>query len=176
MPPAEAPVEPSFEVWPAETPEALPAEPSVGGPPELPEVAPAASLPPEAPTPAPCAPEVNDNDRLMAGLAWFSMAILQLPLVSVVLLLAEGNKGRPFQRYHAITSILFWVVSLVYEGLAAIVFTILTVISLGCLAACLWVIFFLPHLVCLFYAFQAYNGKQTEIPVLSEFARKQGWV
>jgi uncharacterized membrane protein len=104
------------------------------------------------------------------------MVILQLPLISVVLLLAEGNKERPYQRYHAITSILFWVAAIVYETVAVVAFTILTVVSLGCLALCLWVIFFLPHLVALYYAFQAYNGKKMEIPVISDFARKQGWV
>ena len=28
----------------------------------------------------------------------------------------------------------------------------------------------------LYYAFQAYNGKMTEIPLISEFVRKQRWV
>jgi len=118
---------------------------------------------------------VTDDDRLMAGLAWLSMAIIQLPVVSLVLLLAQGNKDRPFQRYHAVTSILFWGAALVYEILAAIAYTILTVVTLGCLGLILWVIFFLPHLAALYYAYQAYNGKEIEIPVISDFARKQGW-
>ncbi len=112
----------------------------------------------------------------MAALAWVSMVILQLPVVSLVLLIAEGNKNRPFQRYHAVTSILFWGAAIVYEILAGIVFTILTVISLGCLGLFLWVIFFLPHLAALYYALQAYSGKQVEIPGISGFARQQGWV
>jgi uncharacterized membrane protein len=166
-----------------------PAEPAVEVPPEIPAEPPAAELPPaepvievppvvsaaEPPT-TPPAPDVSDDDRLMAALAWVSLVVLQLPLVSLVLLLAEGNKNRPFQRYHAITSILFWGVAIVYEILAAIAYTILSIVSLGCLAICLWVIFFLPHLAALYYAFQAYSGKTTEIPALSEFARQQGWV
>ena len=43
----------------------------------------------------------------MAALAWVTMVILQLPLVSFVLLVAQGNRDRPFQRHHAVTSILF---------------------------------------------------------------------
>ena len=120
--------------------------------------------------------EVSDDDRLMTALAWISMAILQIPLVSVVLLLAEGNKDRPFQRYHAITSILFWVAAVGYEVLAAIVFTLLSLVSFGCLAFCLWVIFFVPHLAALWYTVQAYQGRYSEIPIISELARSQHWV
>jgi hypothetical protein len=119
---------------------------------------------------------VSDDDRLMAALAWVSMVILQVPLVSLVLLVAEWNKTRPFQRYHAIASIIFWVVAFVYELVAAFAFTVLTVISLGCLAICLWVIFFLPHIVALWYAFQAYQGRYSEIPFISDLMRKQRWV
>ncbi|PKO23478.1 MAG: hypothetical protein CVU38_03760 [Chloroflexi bacterium HGW-Chloroflexi-1] len=137
------------------------------------DVWPTPSVPSKAP--ASDAPDVTNDDRLMAALAWVSMVIIQLPVVSIVLLLAQGNKERAFQRYHAITSTLFWVVTPIYEILAAIVYTILTVITLGCLGLFLWVIFFLPHLIALYYAYQAYNGKEVEIPVISDFARNQGW-
>ncbi|MBM4456240.1 MAG: DUF4870 domain-containing protein [Chloroflexi bacterium] len=169
MIPSEAPEEPE-DLLAAQTPEQLPADEPLSS--EAPAETALADL--SAPAPAPT--NITDDDRLMAALAWFSMVIIQLPLVSIALLLAQGNKERPFQRYHALTSIAFWVVAAIYEALAAIVFTVLTIISLGCLAVCLWVIFFLPHLVCLFYAFQAYSGKEMEIPVLSDFVRKQGWV
>ncbi len=149
---AETPVTPAFELPPAPGPQAIP----------------------PAPQPAPA--DSTSDDRLMAALAWSSMVILQLPVLSVVLLLAEGNKDRPFQRYHAVTSILFWVAAIGYEILAGIAYTVLGLLTLGCGFACLWVIFFLPHLVALYYTLQAYNGKQFEIPVLSDFARKQGWV
>jgi len=119
---------------------------------------------------------VSDDDRLMAALAWVGMAILQIPLVSLVLLIAEENKKRPFQRFHAINSLLFWVVGFFYEILAVIVYIVLTIISLGCLGLFLWVIFFLPHLVALYYAYQAYQGKQREVPFITELARSQGWL
>ncbi len=63
-----------------------------------------------------------------------------------------------------------------YEILAGIAYVILGVVTLGIGFACLWVIFFVPHLLALFYALQAYNGKRVELPVLSDFARKQGWM
>ncbi len=139
---------------------------------------------PEQPSPPPAGPAalggvevaVSDDDRLMAALAWASMAILQIPLVSLVLLIAEENKRRPFQRFHAVNSLLFWVVGFFYEILAVIVYIVLTVISLGCLGLFLWVIFFLPHLVAFYYAYQAYQGRQREVPFITELARGQGWL
>ncbi len=148
-------------------------------PPEGEPAAPGWSSPPPA---SPTIPggevdvTASSDDRLMAALAWASMAILQIPLVSLVLLIAEENKKRPFQRFHAVNSILFWIAGFFYEILAAIVFIVLTVISLGCLGLFLWVIFFLPHLAAFYYAYQAYQGKRSEVPFLTELARGQGWI
>lgn len=122
------------------------------------------------------APEGTDDDRLMSMLAWLAMVILQLPVVSIIQLLSENTKNRPFQRHHAITSLLFYGASIVYEIVATVVFVILTTVTLGCGAFCLWVIFFVPHALALYYAFQAYGGKRVELPYVSKFARQQGWM
>jgi uncharacterized membrane protein len=68
-------------------------------------------------------PLVSSDDRLLSALMWLSMVLIQLPLLSVVLLLIEPNKHNPFQRHHAVSSIIFWVVALIYEGVATIAFT-----------------------------------------------------
>ena len=120
--------------------------------------------------------ESNSDDRLMSALAWLTMVLLQLPIVSVIQLLSTTTKDRPFQRQHAVTSLLFYVAAIVYEFVAVIVYTILGALTLGCGYACLWVIFFLPHALGLYYALQAYNGKLLELPVLSNFGRQQGWL
>ena len=80
----------------------------------------------EPPTVDSEAMDSTDDDRLMAALAWFSMVILQLPIISVILLLVEPNKHQPFQRYHSVTSTLFYVAAFIYEILAAIAFAILS--------------------------------------------------
>jgi uncharacterized membrane protein len=121
-------------------------------------------------------PEGTDDDRLMAALAWFTMVILQLPIVSIIQLLSANTKDRPFQRHHAITSLLFYAAAFVYEILAAIVFTVLGVVTLGCGFACLWVLFLVPHILGLYYAFQAYSGKRIRLPGLTDFAKQQGWL
>jgi uncharacterized membrane protein len=125
---------------------------------------------------APFTPEGSSDDRLMAMLAWLSMVILQLPVVSIIQLLSPSMKNQPFQRHHAVTSLLFFGAGIVYEILAVVVFSILTAVTLGCGAACLWVIFFVPHALGLYYAFQAYSGKRIDLPFLTDFAKGQGWM
>jgi uncharacterized membrane protein len=120
--------------------------------------------------------ESSSDDRLMSALAWLTLVLLQLPIVSVIQLLSPTTKDRPFQRHHAITSLLFFAAAIVYEVVAGIIYTILGALTLGCGYACLWVIFFLPHALGLYYALQAYNGKTIELPALSNFGRQQGWL
>jgi uncharacterized membrane protein len=121
-------------------------------------------------------PEGTDDDRLMSMLAWLSMVILQLPIVSIIQLLSPSTKDRPFQRHHAVTSLIFYGAAIVYEIVATVVFTILTAVTLGCGAICLWVIFFVPHALGLYYAFQAYGGKRVHLKYLSDWAQRQGWL
>jgi uncharacterized membrane protein len=109
-------------------------------------------------------------------LAWLTMAILQLPIVSIIQLVSTSTKDRPFQRHHAFTSLMFYVAGIAYEIVAVIVYTILGTLTLGCGFACLWVIFFVPQAFALYFALQAYNGKLIELPILSDFGRQQGWL
>lgn len=118
---------------------------------------------------------VAEDDRLMAGLTWLSAVILQIPLVSLVLLLAEPNRSRPFQRYHAIASIAFWVAAVAYEVVAAFVYLVLSVITLGIGFVCLWPIFFVPHILALYYTYLAFVGREPQIPVITDLMRRQGW-
>jgi uncharacterized membrane protein len=148
-----------------------PAAPEVPGPPEAPV--------PPPPTAIADASEVSGDDKLLAALAWFTMVIFQLPILSIVLLLIEPNRNRPFQRYHAVTSIAFWCIALLYEIVVGLVMGMLTLATLGLFAfclICLWVVFFLPHIVALVYAFYALTGRTPEIPVISRVAREQKWI
>jgi uncharacterized membrane protein len=156
----------------------LPAEPP---PPDVLSASPTFAAPPADGYQSPkggatFTPEGTSDDRMMAALAWLSMVILQLPIVSVIQLLSSGSKNQPFQRHHAVTSLLFYAAGIVYEILAVVVFTILTAVTLGCGALCLWVIFFVPHALGLYYAFQAYSGKRLYLPFLTKFAQDQGWM
>lgn len=119
----------------------------------------------------PPAGDVTNDDRLMALLAY----IIGL-IVPIIILVSEGNRDRPFQRYHAIHSLGLWAASLLYSVLACIVYFMLSAISGGLLGFCLWILFLLPLVPVLVYAIKAYQGEWVVIPVLTDFIKKQGWL
>ena len=119
--------------------------------------------------------DVADNDRLMAALAYATQVVIPI-VIPAIMLLSEDNKRRVFQKYHAVQSLGFLVVAVVYEVLAAIVFTGLTVVTGGCLACVLWVLFLLPIIPALYYAYQAYQGLYFKIPLLTEFLVQNKWL
>jgi uncharacterized membrane protein len=119
--------------------------------------------------------DADDNDKLWSLAAYISQMIVPV-IVPVIMLLIEPNKNRPFQKYHAAQSLGFLVATFVYEILAGIVFSVLTAITLGCLALVLWVLFLLPIIPAIYYAYLAYQGKRFEIPYLTKFMGEQGWL
>jgi uncharacterized membrane protein len=72
-------------------------------------------------------------------------------------LLMQETKDRPFVRYNAVIAIA--------TGVALIPVTIITCGFGG-----------LVYLVFFYWAYMAYQGKKIEIPVVSDFARNQGWI
>jgi uncharacterized membrane protein len=120
-------------------------------------------------------PEANDSDKLWSLFAYLSQVVVPI-VVPVIMLLLEPNRDRPFQRYHAVQSLGFLVAAFVYEILAGIVFSVLTAVTLGCLAAVLWILFLLPVVPAVYYAYLAYEGKRFEMPYLTKFMREQNWL
>ncbi|HMQ52133.1 MAG TPA: hypothetical protein PKE64_07810 [Anaerolineae bacterium] len=102
--------------------------------------------------------DITDNDKLMAALAWV------IPIVGIVILVAEGMKDRPFQRYHAVNSLAFNVAFFV-------ILTIISAVTFG-FGGCLFVLWFIS----IFWAIKAYQGEYVNVPVISDFVKKQGWV
>jgi len=119
--------------------------------------------------------DTTDNDRLMAGLAYLSQVVIPV-LVPAIMLLAEDSKGRPYQKYHAVQSLGFLVVAVIYEVLAAIVYCGLTSLTSNCLACVLWLIFLLPVVPALYFAYQAYQGLYFKIPILTDFLVQSNWL
>ncbi|MFP4343762.1 MAG: DUF4870 domain-containing protein [Anaerolineales bacterium] len=103
-------------------------------------------------------PEVTDDDRLWALLSW-----LLAPLVPVIVLLMEDKKNRPFIKYNAIQALILSLAGYVISG-------ILSAVVIGCFTGVL----VLVYMVVL--AFQAYQGKWVTVPVITDFAKNQGWI
>ena len=101
--------------------------------------------------------EITNDDKLWAALGY------PLAIVALIAILMEEKKVRPFIKYHAIQSLALNVVILVVSILLGI-----TVVGAIC-APVLWLITFWP-------AIDSYGGKYTEIPVITDFIKNQGWV
>lgn len=103
--------------------------------------------------------EITNDDKLWAALGY------PIPIVAIIALLMEEKKDRPFLKFHAVQSIAFnvaiWIIIL-----------ILATVILGIGSVCAPVIW----LVTLWPAFDSYNGKYTEIPVITNLIKSQGWV
>ncbi len=107
------------------------------------------------------AEEAGDQDRLMALLAYIIGIIVPL------IILLTDMKNRPFQKYHAVQAlvaqialtVLFFVI-----GLIPIIGCIIPLLSLAALG------------LFIYYGIQAYQGNYFEIPVVTAFARQQGWL
>jgi uncharacterized membrane protein len=99
--------------------------------------------------------EVTADDKLWAALSWVPVSPL-FPLVSILVLLVEGKKERPFIRYNAVLSLA--------TGVILIPISIVT-FGLGALA----------YLVFFWWAYQAYQGQVVTVPFVSDFVKNQGW-
>ncbi len=95
--------------------------------------------------------DVTSDDKL-----WAALAYVFSPLFPVIIFLMEDKKNRPFIRAHNAQALVL-----------GIVYIILTSVTVGCLGI-LW-------FVMLYWAYQAYQGKTVEVPVISNFVKSQGW-
>jgi uncharacterized membrane protein len=100
--------------------------------------------------------EISSNDRLWAALSWIPATPLW-PILPILALVLDDTKERPFVRYNAVLSLA--------TGLILIPLSIVTV---G-IAALVFLVFF-------YWAYQAYQGKWADVPWVSDWIRRQGWV
>lgn len=104
-------------------------------------------------------PQVSSDDKLWAALGY------PIPLIALIVLLMEEKKNVPFLRFHAVQSIAFniaiWVL-----------IVILIFVTFGIASFCAPVVW----LVTLWPAYDSFQGNYTEIPVITNFLKGQGWV
>lgn len=100
--------------------------------------------------------DITSDDRLWAALSWIPISPLW-PIFAIIALLMEDKKERAFIRYNAVLSIV-----------TGVILIPLSIITCGC-AALIYLVFF-------YWAYVAYQGDTVEIPLVSNFARNQGWV
>lgn len=102
--------------------------------------------------------QITNDDKIWAAIGY------PIPIIALIALLMEEKKARPFIKFHAVQSIAFNIV-------LWILIVVVSTVTLGFGAFCaplLW-------LVTLWPAIDSYRGNYTEVPVITNFIRNQGW-
>jgi uncharacterized membrane protein len=106
-------------------------------------------------------PDVTSDDK-----TWALLSYLFTPLIPIILLLLEDKKNRPFLKAHypqALVWGIFW----------AIISIILSVTVILAPIACVTGIVMLVFNI--LWGIKAYKGEYVNIPVITEWVKKQGW-
>lgn len=98
----------------------------------------------------------TDDDKL-----WALLTYVFTPLVPIILMLMEDKKDRPFIKAHNGQA-------LVWGVLNVVVGTVLSVFLCGIPSLLMW-------LVAIYWGYQAYQGQEVTIPVITDFVKQQGW-
>lgn len=97
--------------------------------------------------------DITSEDKLWAMLAYLPFIGW---IIAIVALLMEDKKNRPYIKFNAIQALV-----------VAILLSILSTITCG-----FGTVLFL---IMLWWAYQAYQGQDVKIPLISDFIRNQGW-
>jgi uncharacterized membrane protein len=103
-------------------------------------------------TQQPITSDVTSDDKLWALLSWL------LWPVAIACLFMEDKKARPFIKYNAVLALAY-----------AVVMYVLGTITVGCLLV-------VGGIYAIVLAIQAYQGQWVNVPVLTDFVKKQNWV
>lgn len=110
-----------------------------------------------APAPAP-EPGVTSDDRL-----WVVLCFLLAPILPLVTLFLDNKKDRPFIKYHTVPTLILGVV----EGIVVAILSWIPVVN--CIVPFIYIINII-------YAIKANKGVNIDIPVITQFAKGQGWL
>ena len=102
--------------------------------------------------------DVTSDDRL-----WTLLGYIFAPIIPIVVLFMEDKKNRPFIKAHNAQALALGVVEWVINVL-------LSFIVIGCVTSVLTII------LNIYLGIKANRGEVFEIPVITNFVRKQGWM
>ncbi len=97
--------------------------------------------------------ETSSDDRLWAALSWLPVSPLY-PIVAILMLLMEDKKNQPFIRQNAILALA--------TGAILIPVSVLT-LGIGAIG----------YLVFFYWAYQAYQGQEVRVPLVSDWIERQ---
>jgi len=101
--------------------------------------------------------EITSDDKL-----WVLLTYVLSPLVPIIILFLEDKKNRPFIKAHNAQALILGIVNVILG------FVVGWTVVLSCVPLLLWI-----YMV--YLGIQGYQGKYVNIPVISDFAKNQGW-
>jgi uncharacterized membrane protein len=99
----------------------------------------------------PMSPDITSDDKLWAALCYIPIIF---PIISIIVLLMEDKKHRPFIKFNAVQSLVVGIIAWLTSFL--------------CIGILLFIYMF-------YLAYVAYQGQEVNVPVVTDFVRKQGW-
>jgi uncharacterized membrane protein len=93
---------------------------------------------------------LTSDDKLWAALGYV------FPIIAIVVLFMEDKKARPYIKFNAVQSLV-----------VTVALTIISTVTFGCGTVLFLVMFW--------WAYQAYQGLDVKIPMISDFIKNQGW-
>jgi uncharacterized protein len=109
----------------------------------------------------PMDPTITSEDK-----TWALLSYLFTPLVPIILLLLEDKKDRPFLKAHY-PQALAW--GIIWYVLASILSVTVVLLPVACIVGITALVF------TIIWGIKAYQGEYVEIPVITDFVKKQGW-
>jgi uncharacterized membrane protein len=113
--------------------------------------------PPETPPVNLPASDVSSEDRL-----WVLLCFFFTPIIPLITLFLEDKKNKPFVKYHTVPTLILGIAEIIAAGILAFIPIVV------CLTPFMWII----NLV---LGLRANKGVNVDIPVITKFARQQGW-
>lgn len=106
-------------------------------------------------------PNITSDDKI-----WALLSYIFTPLVPVILLFIEDKKNRSFLKAHYPQALAWGVVLYLIATLLSVT---VILVPISCIIAIAGLVF------SIIWGVKAYNGEYVEIPVITDFVKKQGW-
>ena len=99
--------------------------------------------------------DISSDDKL-----WAALAYIFSPIISIIILLMDDKKDRPFIKAHNVQALVAGIVM-------SVVVVPIAVVTLGCGS--------ILFLIMWYWAYKAYQGEYVSIPLITDFVKNQGW-
>ncbi len=110
----------------------------------------------------------NDPNITSEDKTWALLSYLFGIIFPIIILLMEDKKNRPFLKAHYPQALAYWIV----VGILSAILGLVTFFIAGAGGICIGLV---AQVLAIIWGIKAYNGEYVNIPVITDFVKKQGW-